>query len=546
MTLEEEIQTLETGAKILELRSELHHNLSAVFVGTIASKVNGKHDLDSLNYGKYDSRRDDHIPVHIKEALSLYKALVQTKMRMSSIPLEKFSLDPKRYKARLESADIVIAPKINMDSVKYGNIVVLVDEIDLSYTKHPQLVKGSLPKDDSLSFLHSAVLDHESYNALYGGDTEKTFGYFFTMEKPTPRLLNALFSGYDLDKPQLADWVLNPLTDRNLIAQRTDAINYFMVNDDLLKSLTKNDCISLDSTMKALLWSVMDLFQCYKGKAGIGFMNKHSKHGHRMGNIQSRDGGTYLFDPEEAKDVAQFCYEQFMKNVKNVVQNLESISFPDLTDADVPQLGRIQRAVDHIMKNEEKGISSLKKKLQEIIAADPKDAKELYHLFGERNSLEKFRYITTSFKKIEKEIALYAGLAKFFKEKKRVRSTIVPKEERIINIENGLNPFLHVSKPMPNSVYLNHDTLVEIVEGPNEAGKSIYADMAAILVNFAQAGLYVPASSATISIHERIFVRHRQVGTNIKSSFAAEKQAIKELYEQITGCESYCLVVLDE
>jgi len=532
MALDELMQTIEGRVRILELGEKLHYDLNAVFVGTI--------DFEGLNYYYWPPETE------IKKVTEVYKALAKTGVRISSVPIEKLSQDPARYNARFGRADLVITKKDQVRNIHSGNIVVLVDEVDPLYTEHPQLVGGSLPHTDHFKFLRRTILDEDSAEALYG---EKERELLSWSKEVLPSLLLNLFGGYGLNKTRVAQWVLNPLTDCNLIAQRQEAIEYFMRRDNFLDSRKQEEIElgALDASMKKILWAIMDLFQCKRGKVGIGFMKANIKRKIRITDNIRHEGNSFTFDPEEAKDVAEYCYQRFMEEAPLIVKALEKISFPDFSDTSVPQLRRIQRAIKYVMRDEKQGVPALKKTLQEILTKEPPGPKELTELLGEKNPLERFRYISSMLKSVAQEITLYAGLAAFFKEKEWVKPEILPKEERVIDIKDGLNPLLfNVQKLIPNKANFDQEHLVEIVEGPNEAGKSMYADMVAIVVNFAQAGFYVPATAARISIHERIFVRHRQVGTNTQSSFAAEKEALREMYASITGREEYSLVVLDE
>ena len=61
---------------------------------------------------------------------------------------------------------------------------------------------------------------------------------------------------------------------------------------------------------------------------------------------------------------------------------------------------------------------------------------------------------------------------------------------------------------VPNDVLLGEETgRVQIITGPNMAGKSTYIRQAALLTILAQIGSFVPARSARIGLADRIFAR---------------------------------------
>lgn len=85
-------------------------------------------------------------------------------------------------------------------------------------------------------------------------------------------------------------------------------------------------------------------------------------------------------------------------------------------------------------------------------------------------------------------------------------------ETDIIDIKNGRHPvvesMLRDDMFVPNDTYLDRkDNRTAIITGPNMAGKSTYMRQVAIIILMAQIGSFVPASSATIGICDKIFTR---------------------------------------
>jgi DNA mismatch repair protein MutS len=123
-------------------------------------------------------------------------------------------------------------------------------------------------------------------------------------------------------------------------------------------------------------------------------------------------------------------------------------------------------------------------------------------------------------------------------------------ESGLIDIADGRHPVLErISSDerfIPNSVSMDtDDNRLLIITGPNMAGKSTYMRQVALIVVMAQTGCFVPASSATIGITDRIFTR---IGA---SDFLAKGQStfMVEMIEvaNITyNATSRSLVILDE
>ncbi|PWH12582.1 MAG: DNA mismatch repair protein MutS [Anaerolineae bacterium] len=83
--------------------------------------------------------------------------------------------------------------------------------------------------------------------------------------------------------------------------------------------------------------------------------------------------------------------------------------------------------------------------------------------------------------------------------------------DSVLEIREGRHPVVETSlkgeRYVPNDVVFEPGEIVRIITGPNMSGKSTFLRQAAIITLMAQMGSFVPATSATIGLVDRIFTR---------------------------------------
>jgi DNA mismatch repair protein MutS len=107
------------------------------------------------------------------------------------------------------------------------------------------------------------------------------------------------------------------------------------------------------------------------------------------------------------------------------------------------------------------------------------------------------------------ELDVYSSLAEAAAIGNYIRPEII--EDDILCIQDGRHPVVETSlqsdRFVPNDLIIEKGEIVRLITGPNMSGKSTYLRQAALIVLMAQIGSFVPASSATIGLVDRIFTR---------------------------------------
>lgn len=124
-------------------------------------------------------------------------------------------------------------------------------------------------------------------------------------------------------------------------------------------------------------------------------------------------------------------------------------------------------------------------------------------------------------------------------------------KEPVINIEDGRHPVVEKLMPaterfVPNDLKINtNKNQIQLITGPNMAGKSTYLRQIGLLVVMAQIGSFIPAKSAKIGIVDKLFTR---VGASDnlaggESTFLVE---MNEAANILNNATRQSLILLDE
>lgn len=146
------------------------------------------------------------------------------------------------------------------------------------------------------------------------------------------------------------------------------------------------------------------------------------------------------------------------------------------------------------------------------------------------------------------ELDVYSSLASIAVQKNYCRPELNHSLDLII--KDGRHPVIeHLLDQgvfVPNDLLMRYnDDQIMLITGPNMAGKSTYIRQIAILVIMAQMGGYVPATSASIGIVDKIFTRVGASDDMSKghSTFMVE---MTETANILNNATNHSLVILDE
>ncbi|MDU7163518.1 MAG: DNA mismatch repair protein MutS [Anaerococcus vaginalis] len=202
------------------------------------------------------------------------------------------------------------------------------------------------------------------------------------------------------------------------------------------------------------------------------------------------------------------------------------------------------------LKNQERYTTERLEELSSLILGSSDKINSLeYEIFGEiRDFILSNAKILQYLSKLISIIDSLNALSKLARENNYTRPKIT--RDNLIKIKDGRHPV--IEKKLKENEFISNDTdigednnLIQIITGPNMAGKSTYMRQMALIIILAQMGSFVPCSKASISICDKVFTR---IGAsdNIskgESTFMLEMNEVSNILKNSTD-KSF--IILDE
>lgn len=200
------------------------------------------------------------------------------------------------------------------------------------------------------------------------------------------------------------------------------------------------------------------------------------------------------------------------------------------------------------LANNERFITpELKEKEQLILGAEEKIINLEYELFT--NIRCKVKEVIPTIQLTAKMVAkldVMIAFATVTEENNYTRPIITPDKE--VKIIEGRHPVVEKvlnGEFVSNDIIFTKDKYVELITGPNMAGKSTYMRQMAMIVIMAQIGCFVPARKAYLPVFDKIFTR---IGASddLVSGESTFMVKMKEANRAILGATEHSLILFDE
>lgn len=401
----------------------------------------------------------------------------------------------------------------------------------------------------------------------------------------------------------LADWLSNPLTDCRQIDERLDCVEELVrevtLRDDLRETLRQiHDLQRLTSRVATGRCSPRDLssLSATLGQLPAVKMRLAARSASRLQTLETQidlcpevqaaidealiadppngvaDGGVirpgFHAQLDELRDLAKggrqwIAAYQAKESERTGIPSLKvgfNKVFGYYLEVTVAHLDKVPE--DYIrkqtLKNQERYITpELKEYEDKVLRADEQSKaieQELFSTLRDDVAAHVARLLATA--DALAEVDVLTSLASLAETAGYCRPELT--EDVVLDIREGRHPVL--DRLMPTGEFVPNDILlgvsdddassstagrVQIITGPNMAGKSTYIRQAALITLMAQIGSFVPASEARIGIADRVFARvgaSDELGRG-QSTFMVE---MTETARILNSATEHSLVILDE
>ncbi len=189
----------------------------------------------------------------------------------------------------------------------------------------------------------------------------------------------------------------------------------------------------------------------------------------------------------------------------------------------------------------------LKEKEALILNAEERIIDIEYQLFTQiRDEIKKYIPKLQEVSRIISEIDVLQSFATVAEENNYIRPTLVSKRNiYLVSNRHAVVEKVLDSEYVCNDIIMDEKTNIELITGPNMAGKSTYMRQLAITVIMAQIGCFVPAKEASLPIFDAIYTRIGASDDLVsgESTFMVE---MKEANNAISNATSNSLILFDE
>ena len=462
--------------------------------------------------------------------------------------------------------------------VSIGMILKYIQDTQLMEPKH-------IEKPRQININGTMILDHatirnlELVNGAYSGNIKDSL--FSVLNSTQTRMGSRL----------LYHWILNPLIDKKGINERVDVVDRFFNDHDKLNKIREE------------LSSINDIERIV-GKIGLGRINARDFNALQTSlesvlNISKILDDKYIENIEDIRRIVKDIDKTIADNSPNSITEGDIIKSG--FNKEVDELREISgNSKDWIKKfeieeREKTGINSLKIDFNKVFGyyievTKTHQSKVPERYIRKQTLVNSERYITEELKEKENiilnsqgklnelEYKLFYEFRESFSDKLEMLQVLgrkiakldvltnfahiaitsnyvkpeiydIGEEDGFIDIKDGRHPIVEnfiEDEFISNNTHLDFKSSnMNILTGPNMSGKSTYIRQVATIVLMAQIGCFIPASSAKISIVDRIFTR---VGASDdlssgRSTFMVE---MDEAANIVNNASKYSLVVLDE
>ena len=496
----------------------------------------------------------------------------------------------ERLRTNLEC--LVTIEKCELEDTDYNYVYKNIEDVRLVQTIKHFLHYIVEPKKGDMHHIQECNVYKSSMYLEFDSNTKKNLELVETIRN-RERQFSLLWL---LDKCKTAmgsrylkNTILNPLTDKKEIEKRYDMVSLlsteFILRDDLIKSLS--NVYDLERLVGRITYgnlNAKDLLQLKTSLKELPTISKILKEIKYPKEIETFDEVYSLLEKSILEDAPFTLHEGHLikEGYNTELDELKKISsgskdfILELEQQEKQRTGiknmkvgfnkvfgyyiEVSKGQCNLVKDEfgyerkqtlancERFTTPLLKEKENIIlGAEEKIISLEYKLFMDIREVVK-RYVTNLQKtaRIISEIDMLQSFSIVSDLYKFTRPTITNDHSlKLIDCRHPVVEQVMKDKYIPNDIVMDKTTSILLITGPNMAGKSTYMRQTAITVIMAQMGCFVPCSSASLPIFDKIFTRIGASDDLVsgESTFMVE---MKEANYAISEATENSLILFDE
>lgn len=314
--------------------------------------------------------------------------------------------------------------------------------------------------------------------------------------------LESILNEYGADLKLLKE---TPITDLQVINERLDTIGDLVTDSQLCTTLL--DASETLATMYGNvdhLYKNLSQFQQLKKVDYLSWEKERATSSLVSSVLGLSDSSEFSQIETSDREFVSSTLPKLISSYNGIIESEEIKLYGEFCS-------NLQKMAEKIKKRQED-------KNKEITPEELETLVDFKSLQDWREKLQPLERIKDGTRSWSREVYIHTKLAEEAIKGKYTRPEVVEREENCLLITQGKWETPHFRGGyIPNDTILDSNTRVEVLEGPNNSGKTVDMKKSLYIASKALAGCWVPADYAKVSIRDKIILREKGIGDSMSA-----------------------------